>query len=100
MDTVYVLLGRGCGKTLTRNDMIEALIKSGKKVVLIEPKRFSEQQRSIAYSSVLTDLDILTPEAMARAERILNEVLKGEKKHGPHDGRTADRKAEGIPARL
>ena len=75
-DTVYVQIGRGSGKTMIQDRQIEELIKSGKKVVLIEPKLTSKQTRGIRCEDIFTDRDILTRERMERADQILNMILK------------------------
>ena len=75
---VYVQLGRGCDKLTRRNEMIESLIKSGKKVVFIGSKPTPTRTRGVTYAGAIVDLDILSPERMNRAEQILNEHLKGE----------------------
>ena len=75
-DTVYVQIGRGSGKTMIQDRQIKELIKSGKKVVLIEPKLTSKQTRGIRCEDIFTDRDILTRERMERADQILNMILK------------------------
>ena len=57
---------------------IEELMKSGKKVILVEPKCTSRHVNSQTYANGIVDLDILDPERMKRAEEILNMFLKGE----------------------
>ena len=71
-DTVYVTIGRRSGKTMIQARQMEELMKSGKKVVLVEPKLASKR------NDWLIDRDILDPERMKRAELMLNKILKGE----------------------
>lgn len=77
---VYVSLGRRCGKTMLQNKYIEELRKSGKEVVLVEPKCVDSKLRGATYAGAIVDLDILSPEQMERAERMLDQILKGERK--------------------
>ena len=77
-DVVYVTVGRKCGKIVAQARQIEELIKSGKKVVLIEPKLTTERMKGMPYSSGLIDLDILTPDRIERADKIINAILKPE----------------------
>lgn len=77
-DRVYIAVGRGCGKTRMQAKMIEELTKAGKTVVLIEPKCTTNRTKGFTYAGAIIDLDILTPEQMERADRILKEVLKGD----------------------
>lgn len=76
-DTVYVMIGRRSGKTMMQAKIIDELTKAGKTVVPIEPKRTS-QTRGFTYAGAIVDLDILDPERMARAEQMMNTILKGE----------------------
>ncbi|MBO5887510.1 MAG: hypothetical protein J6Q60_05765 [Bacteroidaceae bacterium] len=63
---------------MTQIRIIEELMKSGKKVVLIEPKLTTERMKGMPYSSGLIDLDILTPDRIERADKIINAILKPE----------------------
>lgn len=77
-DTVYVTVGRGSGKTMIQARQIEELTKAGKKVVLIEPKYASKHIEGKRPIDIHVDQDILTPERMERANRMLEMILKGE----------------------
>ena len=77
-DVVYIQVGRASGKTMIQAKIIDELMKAGKKVVLIEPKR--TPVRGITCAGAIVDLDILNPEQMERAEKMLNMILKGESK--------------------
>lgn len=59
---VYIIPARGNGKIETERERIAELIASG---------------RTVVYGRV--DRDMLTPERYERAERILQEFLKGER---------------------
>lgn len=76
-NNVYVVVGRGSGKTMIQAKIIEEFTKAGKTVVPIEPKR-TAQTKGFTYAGAIVDLDILDPERMARAEQMLNAILKGE----------------------
>lgn len=77
-DTVYITVGRACGNTSGLLKYYEEVIKSGKKVVLIDPKCTSRHIKGRPIMDMHTDLDILTPERMERANQILDMILKGE----------------------
>lgn len=79
-DRVCVSLGRLCGKTMLQHKYIEELRKSGKEVVLVEPKCVDSKLRGTTYAGAIVDLDILSPEQMERANRILDQILRGEKR--------------------
>lgn len=74
-DRVYVVVGRRSGKTIMQAKIIEELTKAGKTVVPIEPKR-TTQIKGFTYAGAIVDLDILDPERMARAEQMMNMILK------------------------
>lgn len=76
-NNVYVMIGRRSGKTMMQAKIIDELTKAGKTVVPIEPKR-TTQTRGFTYAGAIVDLDILDPERMARAEQMMNMILKGE----------------------
>lgn len=76
-DTVYVTVGRGSGKTRIQARQIEELMKSGKKVVLVEPKYTSKHIEGKTPVDLYVDQGILSPERMERAEKILSMFLKG-----------------------
>lgn len=80
-DTVYVTVGRRSGKTMIQARQIKELMKSGKKVVLIEPKCTSRHIKGRPAIDLHVDPGILTPERMERANQILDMILKGEQ-HG------------------
>lgn len=77
-DTVYVTVGRSSGKTMLQDRQIKELMKSGKKVVLIEPKCTSRHIEGKPAIDLHVDPGILTPARMERAEQILGMFLKGE----------------------
>ena len=65
---IYILPARGNGKLARDRERISELLSSGRTVVYGRPKR-----------SIFVDKDILTPERYEQTDRILNELLKGEK---------------------
>jgi hypothetical protein len=73
---VYILPARGSGKPLTERERVYELLASGRKVVYVRPKE-SKQTCGGRQSWLLPDKDILTPERYERAEKLLNEFLKG-----------------------
>ena len=77
-NAIYVMVGRGGGKTMAWLREIEELVKSGKKVVLVEPKCTTAQTKPVPYSNGVIDWDILTQGQMERAEQISRMFLKGE----------------------
>lgn len=77
-DTIYVMVGRSCGKTIALARELEEICKSGKKVVLVEPKYSSRHIEGKRPIDLYVDRGILTPERMERAEQMLRMLLKGE----------------------
>lgn len=79
-NTVYVSPARGNGKSLRCRKYILDLMDAGYKVtpVYITP---NSELRGRRYESVIVDKDILTPAQYERAERMLADILKGER-HG------------------
>lgn len=78
-DTLYIAVGRKCGRTMDIARELEKVYTTDKKVVIVESKCAPKQPRHLPYSSLI-DMDILSPESMERAEKMLNMFLKGENK--------------------
>ncbi len=75
-DTVYVAIGRRSGKTMIQARQMEELMKSGKKVVIVEPKYTSRHIKGKpCFDDTIVDRDILSRERIERADRMLNMIL-------------------------
>jgi hypothetical protein len=75
---VYVVPARGSGKLSAERERVASLLASGRKVVYVRP---GESKRSYGGRQAwsLPDKDILAPERYERAEKLLNEFLKGDR---------------------
>lgn len=74
-NTIYIYPSRGNGKTALMRELIKTYREAGYEVKVVEPKLTSS--RSITLRSLLIDKDILTLPQCERAERMLEEILKG-----------------------
>lgn len=73
--TIYIYPARGNGKTHIMREIIEAYLADGYEVKFIEPK--CTNLRGFTLAPAIIDVDILTPAQCERAERMLEEILKG-----------------------
>lgn len=74
---VYILPARANGKMAAEREMVDELLASGRKVVYVRPEK--KPVRGITLAGVLLDDGILSWERYERADRILQEILKGER---------------------
>ena len=74
---VYIHLARGEGKMSLAREYIKKYQEAGYEVKFIKPKQTN--QRGFTLAPAIIDVDILSPAQCERAERMLKEILKGEK---------------------
>ncbi len=79
--TVYICSGRGSGKVETQCRLYKKLIDSGYRLEFIKSTPFSKL-RGRRFEPAIIDKDILHPDKLAKAEQMLNKILKGEINHG------------------
>lgn len=73
--TIYIYPSRGNGKTALMRELIKTYQEAGYEVKIAEPKLTN--QRGFTLAPAVIDVDILTPAQCERAERMLEEILKG-----------------------
>lgn len=73
---VYIMPARGQGKMWAQLDLYAKLLSEGRTVVYGRP---NEPRRCISYIDSMLDYDILTPEALERADRIWRAYWEGRK---------------------
>jgi NDP-sugar pyrophosphorylase family protein len=75
---VYILPARCNNKLALEQEIVNKLLSEGRTVVYGRPKQ--RQLRGTSFAGICVDIDILTPEAYERAERIWNEYWKNKHK--------------------
>lgn len=73
--SIYIYPSRGNGKTALMRELIKTYLEAGYEVKFIEPKQTN--LRGFTLPPAIIDKDILTPAQCERAERMLEEILKG-----------------------
>jgi hypothetical protein len=73
--TVYIYPSRFNGKTDLVHELVRTYQEAGYEVRFVDPKH--SNLKGSYFRSVFIDKDVLTPARLERAEKILDDILKG-----------------------